>query len=142
MIRGLRKLGRTHAHRKATLNNLVQALVTHKQIKTTDQKAKEASVLFDRLVTYGKKNDVAARREAYKNLKNRDLVKTLFDDIAPELADRNGGYTRIVKLGRRRGDAAEMSLLSIVGFEKFVQDETEVAEEAAETAKATEATAE
>jgi large subunit ribosomal protein L17 len=142
MIRGLRKLGRTHAHRKATLNNLVQALVTHKQIKTTDQKAKEASVLFDRLVTYGKKNDVAARREAFKNLKNRDLVKTLFDDIAPELADRNGGYTRIVKLGRRRGDAAEMSLLSIVGFEKFVQDETEVVEEASVTTKATEATAE
>ena len=142
MIRGLRKLGRTHAHRKATLNNLVQALVTHKQIKTTDQKAKEASVLFDRLVTYGKKNDVAARREAFKNLKNRDLVKTLFDDIAPELADRNGGYTRIVKLGRRRGDAAEMALLSIVGFEKFVQDETEVVDEAAETTKATEATAE
>lgn len=141
MIRGLRKLGRTHAHRKATLNNLVQALVTHKQIKTTDQKAKEASVLFDRLVTYGKKNDVAARREAFKNLKNRDLVKTLFDDIAPELADRTGGYTRIVKLGRRRGDAAEMSILSIVGFEKFVQDENEVVEEASEST-ATEATAE
>lgn len=142
-MRGLRKLGRTHAHRKATLNNLVQALVTHKQIKTTDQKAKEASVLFDRLVTFGKKNDVAARREAFKSLKNRDLVKTLFDDIAPELADRNGGYTRIVKLGRRRGDAAEMALIQIVGFEKYVQDETELTEEVAEsTEEAKEATAE
>ncbi len=142
MIRGLRKLGRTHAHRKATLNNLVQALVTHKQIKTTDQKAKETSVLFDRLVTFGKKNDVAARREAFKNLKNRDLVKTLFDDIAPELADRNGGYTRIVKLGRRRGDAAEMAQISIVGFEKFIQDESDLTEEVVESTEANEATAE
>jgi len=137
-MRGLRKLGRTHAHRKATLNNLVQALVTHKQIKTTDHKAKELSVKFDRLVTFGKKNDVAARREAFKSLKNRDLVKELFDEIAPELADRNGGYTRIVKLGKRRGDGAEMSIIQILGFEKYVQDEQEEAvEEVAETTEKT-----
>jgi len=137
-MRGLRKLGRTHAHRKATLNNLVQALVTHKQIKTTDHKAKELSVKFDRLVTFGKKNDVAARREAFKSLKNRDLVKELFDEIAPELVDRNGGYTRIVKLGKRRGDGAEMSIIQILGFEKYVQDEQEEAvEEVAETTEKT-----
>jgi large subunit ribosomal protein L17 len=95
----------------------------------------ELGVLFDRLVTYGKKNSVASRREAFKHLKNRDLVKVLFDEVAPELADRNGGYTRVVKLGQRRGDAAEMSLIQILGFEKFVEDEEIVNEEETETAE-------
>ena len=122
-VRG-RKLGRTHSHRKALLNNLVQNLVMNKRIKTTDEKAKEASTLFDRLVTFGKKNDISSRREAYKYLKNRDLVKILFENIAPELADRNGGYTSIHKTGVRKGDGAQISLLQIVGFEKFLKTES------------------
>ncbi|MCB0280130.1 MAG: 50S ribosomal protein L17 [Calditrichaeota bacterium] len=121
-VRG-RKLGRTHAHRKALLNNLVQNLVINKRIKTTDEKAKEASALFDRLVSFGKKNDLSARREAFRYLKNRDLVKILFENIAPELADRNGGYTTIHKTGVRKGDGAQLSLLQIVGFEKFLKTE-------------------
>lgn len=116
-----RKLSRTAAHRKALLNNLVQSLVEHKAIKTTDEKAKETQRLFDRLVTFGKKNDIASRREAYKFLKNRTLVKELFDEISPALSDRNGGYTRIDKLYIRRGDGALISKLQILGFESFVK---------------------
>jgi large subunit ribosomal protein L17 len=123
-VRG-RKLGRTYSHRKALMNNLVKSLIVHKQIKTTDQKAKEAVKLFERLITFAKRNDVAARREAYKYLQDRDLVKILFDDIAPEFSSRNGGYTRIDKVGVRRGDAALISQIQILGFEKFVKEETE-----------------
>ena len=140
-VRG-RKLGRTHSHRKALLNNLVKSLIIHKQIKTTDQKAKEAVKLFERLVTFAKRNDVAARREAYKYLQDRDLVKVLFDDIAPEFAERNGGYTRIDKIGVRRGDAALISQIQVLGFEKFVKDENdysaaEVVDEPAATEETT-----
>ena len=127
-MRGLRKLGRTASHRHATLDNMVSSLIIHKEIKTTDEKAKEASVLFDRLVTYAKKNDVAARREALRHLRNRDLVKALFEDIGPSFSERNGGYTRIVKLGQRKGDGAFTSLLSIVGFEKFITETAAVTE--------------
>ena len=118
-----RKLQRTASHRKALLNNLVLSLVEHKAIKTTDQKAKEAQRLFDKLVTFGKRNDVAARREAYKYLKNRTMVRVLFEEIAPTFSDRNGGYARIDKLYIRRGDGALISKLQILGFEAFVKDE-------------------
>lgn len=130
-----RKLGRTASHRKALLNNLVQSLVMHKSVKTTIEKAKETQQLFDRLVSFGKKNDVAARREAYKYLKNRTLVAVLFDEIAPEFANRNGGYTRIDKLYYRRGDGALISQLQIIGFEKFIHENDEIEEiaEAVET---------
>lgn len=117
-----RKLGRTAAHRRALLNNLAQSLVEHKVIKTTDDKAKETQRVFDRLVTYGKKNDVAARREAFKVLKNRSLVRELFEEIAPTFADRSGGYTRVDKLYFRRGDGALISQLQVIGFEKFVPE--------------------
>lgn len=120
-----RKLGRTASHRKALLNNLLQSLIMHKSIKTTFEKAKETQRYFDKLVTFGKKNDVASRREAYKYLKNRTLVQVLFEDIAPELADRNGGYTRIDKLYIRRGDGALITQLQILGFEKFVKEDSE-----------------
>ena len=120
-----RKLGRTASHRKALLNNLVQSLVMHKYIKTTNEKAKETQRVFDRLVTFGKKNDVASRREAYKYLKNRTLVQVLFEEIAPELNDRSGGYTRIDKLYYRRGDGALITQLQIIGFEKFIKENNE-----------------
>lgn len=121
-VRG-RKLGRTYSHRKALLNNLVKSLIIHKQIKTTDQKAKEAVRLFEKLVTFAKRNDLAARREAFKYLQDRNLIKILFEEIGPEFSDRNGGYTRIDKIGIRRGDAALISQIQILGFEKFLKED-------------------
>jgi large subunit ribosomal protein L17 len=118
-----RKLGRTHSHRKSLLNNLVKSLIIHKQIETTVEKAKETKAKFDRLVSISKKNDVASRREAYKSLGDRSLVKELFDNISPELASKTSGFTRIDKIKFRRGDGAEIALLSIIGFEKFVKEE-------------------
>ena len=129
-----RKLGRTHAHRKATFNNLARALVTYEMIETTDAKAKELRRVTDRLITLGKKDTVHARRQAFKVLKDRDLVGKLFDDIAKRdvITERQGGYTRIWKLGNRRGDNAPLSLVSWVGSdfentERFRYDEATLA---------------
>lgn len=118
----LKKLGRTSSHRKATLRNLAIAIVEHKKIRTTYQKAKAAQRFVDRLVSYAKQDTVHARRLAFKHLQSRELVQTLFDEIGPAFADRNGGYTRVVKLGRRRGDGAELAMLQLVGFEEIVVD--------------------
>ncbi len=119
----VKKLGRTKSHREATLRNLARAIIEHHQVKTTLAKAKAARSYIERLITYGKKNTVAARRLAFKRLQNRTLVKMLFDEIAPAFAERNGGYTRVIKLGRRRGDGAELAVLQLVGFEKLVVEE-------------------
>ena len=106
-----RKLGRTSAHRKALFRNLVLALVKHERIKTTDAKAKELRRYADRMVTLGKRGDLAARRLAFAFMQSRDAVKRLFDEIAPRFKERNGGYTRVVKFGFRRGDAAPLSII-------------------------------
>jgi large subunit ribosomal protein L17 len=106
-----RKLSRTSAHRKALFRNLVLALVKHERIKTTDAKAKELRRYADRMVTLGKRGDLAARRLAFAFMQSRDAVKRLFDDIAPRFKERNGGYTRVVKFGFRRGDAARLSIV-------------------------------
>jgi large subunit ribosomal protein L17 len=106
-----RKLNRTSAHRKALLRNLVLALVKHERIKTTDAKAKELRRYADRMVTLGKRGDLAARRLAFAFMQSRDAVKRLFDEIAPRFKERNGGYTRVVKFGFRRGDAAPLSII-------------------------------
>ena len=106
-----RKLNRTSAHRKALFRNLVLALVKHERIKTTDAKAKELRRYADRMVTLGKRGDLAARRLAFAFMQSRDAVKRLFDDIAPRFKERNGGYTRVVKFGFRRGDAAPLSVV-------------------------------
>jgi large subunit ribosomal protein L17 len=106
-----RKLNRTSAHRKALFRNLVLALVKHERIKTTDAKAKELRRYADRMVTLGKRGDVAARRLAFAFMQSRDAVKRLFDEIAPRFKERNGGYTRVVKFGFRRGDAAPLSIV-------------------------------
>jgi large subunit ribosomal protein L17 len=106
-----RKLNRTSAHRKALLRNLVLALVKHERIKTTDAKAKELRRYADRMVTLGKRGDLAARRLAFAFMQSRDAVKRLFDEIAPRFKNRNGGYTRVVKFGFRRGDAAPLSIV-------------------------------
>ena len=106
-----RKLNRTSAHRKALFRNLVLALVKHERIKTTDAKAKELRRYAERMVTLGKRGDLAARRLAFSFMQSRDAVKRLFDEIAPRFKERNGGYTRVVKFGFRRGDAAPLSII-------------------------------
>jgi large subunit ribosomal protein L17 len=106
-----RKLNRTSAHRKALFRNLVLSLVRYERIKTTDAKAKELRRYADRMVTLGKRGDLAARRLAYNFMQSREAVKKLFDEIAPRFKDRAGGYTRVVKFGMRRGDAAPISII-------------------------------
>src|ERR1700730_8058932 len=110
-----RKLNRTSSHRKALFRNLVLALVQHERIRTTDAKAKELRRYADRMVTLGKRGDVAARRLAFAFIQSRDAVRKLFTEIAPRFKERNGGYTRVVKFGVRRGDAAPLSIIEFTG---------------------------
>jgi len=114
-----RKLNRTASHRKALLRNLANQLIAHKEIKTTTEKAKEARSTVERLITYAKKGDLHHRRLAFGFLRDKNSINTLFDEIAPAFSDRQGGYTRVLKLGRRDGDGAALSLLQLVGFEKL-----------------------
>ncbi len=120
-----RKLGRTSSHRKATMANLAISLFTHKSIVTTTAKAKEARSVVERLVTFAKRGDLAARRQVLRTIKDKTLVKELFEDIAPKYADRNGGYTRIVKLGNRKGDNAPLAIFEMVGFESVKTEKIE-----------------
>ena len=113
----VKKLGRPTGHRKALLRNLAAQIIQHHEIKTTLAKAKAARGFVERLITYAKNDTVHARRLAFKQLQNRTLVKKLFDEIGPAFEDRNGGYTRVIKLGQRRGDGAEIAILQLVGFE-------------------------
>src|SRR5258708_28568629 len=106
-----RKLNRTSAHRKALFRNMFLALIRHERITTTDAKAKELRRFADRMVTLGKKGDLPARRRAFAYIQSHQVVKKLFDDIAPRFKDRSGGYTRVVKFGWRRGDAAQLSII-------------------------------
>jgi len=108
------KLGRTSAHRNELLANLVCGLIEHRRIKTTLAKAKAARVLAEKMITLGKKGTLAARRQAIATLKQEQLVRVLFDEIAPGFKDRSGGYTRILKLGRRISDSSQMALLEWV----------------------------
>jgi len=114
-----RKLNRTASHRKALLRNLANQLIEHKEIKTTTAKAKEARSTVERLITYAKKGDLHHRRLAFGFLRSKDSIKILFDELAPAYSERQGGYTRVLKLGRRQGDSASLSLLQLVGFEKL-----------------------
>ena len=111
------KLNRTAEHRKATLANLAIALIERKKIKTTHAKAKAAQRFVEHLVTLAKKGDLNSRRLALSRLRNKMAMFVLFDEIAPTFADRNGGYTRVIHLGQRYGDGAEISLLEFVGYE-------------------------
>lgn len=109
-----RKLNRSSAHRRALLRNLVTSLLQHEHLQTTDAKAKEMRRWVDRMITLGKRNTIHARRQAAAFVRGRDIVKKLFDDIAPRFAGRPGGYTRVTKLGHRHGDAAPVSLIELV----------------------------
>ena len=106
------RLSRPHDQRQALLRHLVSSLIAHDQIRTTWHRAKEAQRLADRLVTFGKAGGVHARQRALRVLQDRGLVKRLFSDVAPRFVDRRGGYTRVVRLGFRRGDGAEEALLT------------------------------
>ncbi len=109
-----RKLGRKVGNRRALLMNLASQMITHKRIKTTDAKAKELRTFIEPLITLAKKNDIHSRRMVVRKLPNKNIVRTLFDDIAPKYADRPGGYTRIVKLGYRDNDRASVSIIEFV----------------------------
>src|SRR5476651_1975583 len=108
------KLGRTAEHRKSLLANQVCSLIEHQRIKTTLAKAKAVRTLAEKMVTLGKKGSLHARRTALSVLRQKDAVKKLFDDIAPRSASRNGGYTRIIKLGYRKSDSAPLAFIEWV----------------------------
>lgn len=110
-----RKLNRTAAHRKAMLSNLAVSLLDKERVTTTGAKAKEVRSVVERLITYGKKGTLHAIRLAARKINDKDVLKKLFDDIAPGYKDREGGYTRVIKLKERKGDNAEMSIIELVG---------------------------
>jgi large subunit ribosomal protein L17 len=111
-----KKLGRDPAHRKALYANLAGSLIQHGRIRTTVTKAKAVKPFAEQMISLGKRGDLHARRQALSELRSRDVVETLFDDVAPRFADRPGGYSRIVKIGPRLGDAAEMAYLELVDY--------------------------
>ncbi len=131
-------LGRTTSHRKALMRNLVISLIKHKKIKTTHSKALEIRRFIDRMITYAKKGTVHHRRLAFKFLQNKEAVKILFDEIGPACSERPGGYSRVLKLGVRQGDAAPISMIQLVDF-IGVEKKAEKSSEKTEKKKAAEA---
>jgi len=131
----IKKFGVSSAYNKALMNNLATSLIKHKRIKTTLAKAKALRPFVEKLISKAKEDTVHARRIALKDLKDRAVVSELFNEIAKKVADRNGGYTRIVKLGFRQGDAAEMAIIELVDYNDVINaqikdklDEKELAE--------------
>ena len=109
-----RKLGRTASHRKALLRNMVSSLLEFEKIETTDAKAKELRKVADKMITWGKRGDLHARRLSLRVISSTKIVQKLFNDIAPRFKERQGGYTRIVKVGRRKGDNAPLSIIELI----------------------------
>jgi len=120
-----RKLNRTSAHRKALLRNLVTSLLEHEQVRTTDAKAKELRRVADRMITLGKRGSLHARRHALSYIRSKTVVKKLFDEVAVRFKERPGGYTRIIKLGHRHGDAAAMSVIELTDHGEAAKAEAE-----------------
>ena len=112
-----RKLGRPTAHRRADLRGMVTSLLEHGRIQTTFTRAKEVAPITERMITIGKTGTLAARRRALSYITKEDVVTKLFSEIAPSFEGRNGGYTRIMRTGPRRGDAAEMAIIELVNYE-------------------------
>ncbi|MEO0945353.1 MAG: 50S ribosomal protein L17 [Pseudomonadota bacterium] len=130
--RGYRRLNRTHEHRKALFANMAGSLIEHEQIKTTLPKAKELKRVMDKLITLSKKGDLHARRLAASRLKQDMHVEKLFDVLGPRYAERNGGYTRVLKAGFRYGDMAPMAIIELVDRDpdaKGAADRARLAEE-------------
>jgi large subunit ribosomal protein L17 len=111
-----KKLGRSPAHRKALYANLAGALIEHGRIRTTEAKAKAVKPIAEQMITLGRRGDIHARRQAIAFLRSQDVVHKLFAEVAPRFADRPGGYSRIVKIGTRQGDSAEMVYLELVDY--------------------------
>lgn len=134
-VRG-RKLNRTESHRKALLRALTTSLFRHKRIKTTLAKAKEARTFAETLITKARKNSLHSRRLVIREIHDKDVVNELFGDIVQKVADRPGGYTRVVKLGNRKGDAAEMAILELVDYNEVMKTKEEEKKEKKEVKKA------
>ena len=111
---GTRKLGKTSAQRKALLRQQVTDLLNNGKMETTFYRAKEVQPVVEKMITLGKKGDLAAYRKALSFITKEDVASKLFKEIAPKYADRNGGYTRVTRIGERRGDAAEMAVIELV----------------------------
>jgi large subunit ribosomal protein L17 len=111
-----KKLGRDSAHRKALYSNLAGALIEHGRIRTTEAKAKAVRPIAEKMITLGRRGDIHARRQALAYLRSQEVVHKLFSEVAPRFEDRPGGYSRIVKLGPRQGDAAPMAYLELVDY--------------------------
>ncbi len=122
-----RKLGKTTSHRKAMLRNMVTSLLEHERIVTTVPKAKEARRMAEKMITLGKRGDLHAKRQAFAYIRSRDVVAKLFDELSQQYADRQGGYTRIVRTGFRQGDAAPMAIVELVDYNSSLslEDSTE-----------------
>ena len=125
----VKKLGRNSKARKALLRNLVTSLIKEKKIKTTLAKAKELRRLAEHLITFAKRGDLSARRHVSRFITEKGVVKELFEEVTPKFIGRNGGYTRIVKIGTRSGDAAQMAFVELLEFESYFKKKKETAEE-------------
>ena len=112
-----KKLGRDSAHRRALYSNLACSLIEHGRIRTTEAKAKAVKPYAEKMITLGRRGDLHARRQALSELRSQEVVHQLFADVAPRMADRPGGYTRIVKVGPRQGDAADIVYLELVDYD-------------------------
>jgi large subunit ribosomal protein L17 len=112
------KLGRTSAHRKALMRNMVTSLLDHERVETTDAKAKELRRVADKMITLGKRGDLHARRQALSTIRDKDVTAKLFDKLADRYREREGGYTRVLKVRQRVGDAAMMSIVELVDSDK------------------------
>ena len=137
-----KKLGRDASHRKALYANLAGQLIEHGRIRTTVTKAKAVKPLAERMITLGRRGDLHARRQATSVLRSRDVVHRLFADVAPRFKDRPGGYARIVKIGPRPGDSADMAYLELIDEEYVAQQRAERATAVAEPEEAEEPAAE
>ena len=120
-----KRLGRTGSHKKAMVRNMVTSLFEHERIVTTTPKAKEVRKVADKMITLAKRGDLHAKRQAMSFIRSRDVVAKLFSEIQEQFADRQGGYTRIIQTGQRRGDAAPMAILELVGYSEAAGDESE-----------------
>lgn len=131
-----RKLKRTASHRTALMNALAASVLKHKRIKTTEAKAKEARKHIEAIITKARKNDLHSKRQVMSTVKDKEIVKELFSEIVPKIGDRNGGYTRVIKLGNRIGDAAAMAILELVDYNDVINAKAEEQKEKREARKA------
>jgi len=130
-----RKLSRTASHRSAMMKNLAASLLKHKRIRTTVAKAKEARGFVEELITKAKKNDLHSKRQVMSVIHDKEIVKELFSEIISKIGDRPGGYTRVIKLGYRKGDAADVAILELVDYNDVIAQKAEEKKEKREAKK-------